>query len=278
MECLHQYFFHNKEIKSSSTFNESFTDTGLSVYEIIRVEQEVPLFITDHLDRLFTSVEILDLKITETKSELQHHIETLIDKNRVVTGKIKLIIHFRNNGIIKEQDLLIYFTPYYFPSAQEYINGVPVGLCKAIRTNPNAKVLNIKARKKANDVIAEAKVFEVLLKDNKGFITEGSRSNIFFIKRNTLYTPFSADVLQGITRKNIFRICKQHNISLVEKNIRLSEIGNYEAAFLSGTSLKVLPIRNIEETSFNTSQKTLKELMLLYNQLIDNYIRKNQLP
>lgn len=272
MECLHQYFFHNREIKSCAEFNESVVDTGLSVYEIIRVEQGVPLFIADHLERLFTSIGILNLNITTTKNELQNDIKSLIKKNNVNTGKIKLIIHFDKN----EQDLFIYFTPYYFPSDKEYKTGVSVGLCKAIRTNPNAKVLNINARKKANNVIAEAKVFEVILMDNNGFITEGSRSNVFFIKENTIFTPFSANVLQGITRKNIFRICKNNNIKLIERDIQQSAIKNYEAAFLSGTSLKVLPIKNIENTSFRPSHKTLKKLMSLYNQLIKNYIKENK--
>ncbi|HSH52229.1 MAG TPA: aminotransferase class IV [Bacteroidales bacterium] len=271
MECLHQYFFHNRKVESCATFNESVEDTGLSVYEIIRVEQGIPLFIADHLERLFTSIGILNLNITATKNELQNDIKSLIEKNKVNTGKIKLIVHFDNK---KERDLFIYLTPYYFPSHKEYNTGVSVGLCKAIRNNPNAKVLNIQARKKANNVIAEAKVFEVILMDNNGLITEGSRSNLFFIKEDTIFTPFSANVLQGITRKNIFHICKNNNIKLIERDIQRSEIKNYEAAFLSGTSLKILPIKNIENTSFNPSNKSLKKLMLLYNQLIENYIEE----
>lgn len=273
MECLHQYFAHNREIKSCAAFNESFLDTGLSVYEIIRVEQGIPLFIAAHLERLFNSGGILNRNIPTTKNELQHDIKLLIEKNNVKTGKIKLIIHFDKH----EQNVFIYFTPYYFPSDEEYQTGVSVGLCKAIRTNPNAKVLNIQAREKANNVIAEAKVFEVILMDNNGFITEGSRSNVFFIKENTIFTPFSAKVLQGITRKNIFRICKNNQIKLLERDIQQSEIKNYEAAFLSGTSLKVLPIKNIENTSFHPSHKTLKKLMSLYNQFIINYIKENKL-
>ena len=274
MECLHQYFFHNRKIKSCAAFNESVVDTGISVYEIIRVEQGIPLFIADHLERLFTSIRLLNLNITTTKNELQNDIRTLIEKNNVNTGKIKLIIHFDNKN---ERDLFIYFTPYYYSSDEEYKTGVSVGICKALRTNPNAKVLNIQARKKANNVIAEAKVFEVILMDNNGFITEGSRSNVFFIKENTIFTPFSANVLQGITRKNIFRICELHNITLIERDIPLSEIGKYEAAFLSGTSLKVLPIKNIENIFFHPSHKTLKKLMFLYNQIIKNYIKENKL-
>ncbi len=278
MECTQQYFFHNKAFKPCKRFKESVMDTGLSVYEMIRVEKSRPLFITDHLDRLFESIRILNLEISNTKDEIQNCIKLLIDKNRVKTGKIKLVIHFNNTDNRKERDLLIYFTSFYFPSEEKYNTGVPVGLCKAIRTNPNAKILNIQARRRANNVIAEAKVFEVILLDNNGFITEGSRSNVFFIKENQIYTPLSGNVLQGITRKNIFRICKKNNIRLIEKDITLSEIKNYDAAFLSGTSLKVLPIKNIEDISFNPSNKTLKKLMLLYNQLIEKYIGENNLP
>ncbi|MFP4025223.1 MAG: aminotransferase class IV [Thiohalospira sp.] len=278
MECIQQYFFHNQKLKPCASFNESVMDTGLSVYEMIRVEQGIPLFITDHLNRLFTSIRILNLKLSRTKSEIENYIKILIDKNRVNTGKIKLVIHFNSNDNNTERDLLIYFTSFYFPSEEEYNTGVPVGLCKAIRTNPNAKILNIQARRRANNVIAEAKVFEVILLDNNGFITEGSRSNVFFIKDTQIYTPLSGKVLQGITRKNIFHICNQNKISLMERDIQLSEIENFDAAFLSGTSLKVLPIKNIENISFNPSNQILQKLMLLYNQLIEKYLEENNLP
>ncbi len=146
-------------------------------------------------------------------------------------------------------------------------------MCKAVRINPNAKVLNIQARQKANNVIVEKKLFEVLLLDVNDFITEGSRSNVFFIKDNVIYTPPGKDVLQGITRKNILHICEQQNLSLIQKNIHLSELENFDAVFLSGTSLKVLPVKNIETHFFGTKNKTLQQLMDLYHVLIKQYIK-----
>lgn len=273
MECIQKYFIHNKEIKSCKSFNESVIESGLSVYEMIRIEKGLPLFIDDHLERLYSSAAIINLVIEEPKQEIEHFIQTLIHKNQVETGKIKLVIHF-NSENISEQDLLIYFTTYYFPSQQEYENGVTVGLCKAIRTNPNAKVLNIQARRRANNIIVENKFFEVLLLDVNDFITEGSRSNVFFIKDNVIYTPPGKDVLQGITRKNILHICKNHDLSVIEKNIHLSELKNFDALFLSGTSLKILPIKNIEKYFFNNKNKTLQKLIDLYNQFIENFIER----
>lgn len=273
MECIQKYFIHNKIIKSCKDFNESVIETGLSVYEIIRVENGLPLFIDDHLERLYTSAAIFNLVIEESGKEIKHFIQTLIHKNQVKKGKIKLVIHF-NSKITSEQNLLLYFTTYYFPSQQEYKNGVTVGLCKAIRTNPNAKVLNIQARRRANNIIVENKFFEVLLLDVNDFITEGSRSNVFFIQDDIIYTPPEKNVLQGITRKNILQICKNHDFSVIEKNIHLSELKKFDALFLSGTSLKILPIKNIEKDFFDTKNNTLQKLMTLYNQLIENYIEK----
>ena len=142
----------------------------------------------------------------------------------------------------------------------------------ALRTNPRAKVLNSDARIIANDTIAEKKLFEVILKDNKGFITEGSRSNIFFIKGNRLITPQEKDVLQGITRLNVLKLCKSEKIELIEKKIHLSEISEMDSAFITGTSLKILPIRNIDSFEFNTQNMTLQKITDLYNDCIEKYL------
>ena len=50
-------------------------------------------------------------------------------------------------------------------------------------------------------LISDNKLYEVLLVDRNGRITEGSRSNVFFVKGNKFYTGPSAMVLVGITRK-----------------------------------------------------------------------------
>ena len=50
------------------------------------------------------------------------------------------------------------------------------------------------------------------MKNNE--ITEGSRSNIFFLKDETLVTAPDNAVLNGITRKHILEICRENSIRL----------------------------------------------------------------
>ena len=273
MECSEGFYLHNFKFKKSESFNDSFIKTGVSVYEVIRIERGIPLFIENHLDRLYRSSEILNLSINEGYCDFESLISELISKNNVLQGKIKIVIHFNSDAILHEKNLLIYFTPHYFPTIEEYENGVKTGICKALRINPKAKVLNTEARIIANNSIAEKKLFEVILLDNEGYITEGSRSNVFFIKENKIITPPEKDVLQGITRLNVLKLCKSEKIEIVEKKIHLSEISEMDSAFITGTSLKILPVRNLDTFEFNTQNMILQRISGLYNNFIENYLK-----
>ncbi|OFX86429.1 MAG: hypothetical protein A2W99_13650 [Bacteroidetes bacterium GWF2_33_16] len=274
MECFQKYFIHNKEIKLCSDFDENLYSKGTSVYEVIRIEQGVALFLEDHLERLFQSAHILNLNIDERFDDIKSTIKELVRINSVLIGKIKLMVHF-NSENNKQHDFLIYFNPHYFPTVQEYKNGVKTGLCTAIRTNPNAKMHNTKARLKANHIIAEKKLFEVILMDKDGFMTEGSRSNVLFISEDSVISALEKDILQGIARKNVKRICLENKIPFIERKIHFNELSQMDALFLTGTSLKVLPVSAFEEIRFSAENPLLHKLMHLYDLKIEKYIKKN---
>ncbi len=279
MECNKEFFIHNFKIKHCTEFDESVFTTGISIYEVIRIEQGIPLFLEDHLNRLFYSADISNLSINESYCDIETLISELIQKNNTNEGKIKLIIRFDKENGSNEQDFLIYFTPHYFPSVEEYEYGVKIGLCRTIRSNPNAKILNTEARRKANNTIVEENLFEVLLINHEGFITEGSRSNIFFIKDNMVITPPEKDVLNGITRKNILKICRLNKIEIIEKKVHYSKLKSMDTMFLTGTSLKALPVRLFEEIEFSTNHKILNRIIELYEESIIRYVSsKDQLP
>jgi len=272
MECFQKYYIHNQQIKPCSDFDENLYSKGTSVYEVIRIEQGVALFLEDHLERLFQSAHILNLNIIDSEDEIKSTIRKLVKINNSLVGKIKLMVHFdaQKNS---QQDFLIYFNPHYFPSSEEYKNGVKTGLCKAVRTNPNAKMHNTEARLKANHIIAEQKLFEVILMDNVGCITEGSRSNVLFISDNSVISAPEKDILQGIARKNVKRICNKNNIGFIERKIKLTDMNRMDAMFLTGTSLKILPVAVFNDVRFKVENPLLARLMQLYDLEIENYVK-----
>ncbi|MGE0088907.1 MAG: aminotransferase class IV [Bacteroidales bacterium] len=272
MECFLKYYIHNNKIQSCDDFNEVLLKTGVSVYEVIRIENGVALFVNDHIERLFNSASILKLNIRADASQIKSTIRKLIEINKTDLGKIKILIHFDSTSKM-QQNILFYFNPHYFPTAEELSNGVTIGFCDAMRDVPNAKMHNTETRRKANQVITESKLFEALLVDNEGYITEGSRSNVLFIRENTVFSAPEQDILQGIARKNVKRICLMNKIPFIEKRIHKDDLYTMEAMFLTGTSLKILPVANLENYSFLTNNPLLTKLITLYDKYIEDYIK-----
>ena len=60
-------------------------------------------------------------------------------------------------------------------------------------------------------------------------------------------------VLNGVTRMNIIKLCKQNNISIKEKEIILSEAQKMDAMFLTGTSLNAIAVKKLNKFEFEGS-------------------------
>ncbi|MBX9702734.1 MAG: aminotransferase class IV, partial [Silvanigrellaceae bacterium] len=84
-----------------------------------------------------------------------------------------------------------------------------------------------------------------LLIDPDGFITEGTGSNFFIIKNNTLISPEPRNILRGISRAYIIELCAQIGIKYQEKNIEPFDVYNADEAFMSGTPFCMLPVTSL---------------------------------
>jgi branched-chain amino acid aminotransferase len=203
--------------------------------------------------------------------EFRHNILELVRLNHIKNGNVKFVL-----GELKKVNQWSFsFIPHSYPSTNDYEQGVNTEFLFAERENPNAKIIQNIVREKANQLIADQNLYEVLLVDRDGLITEGSRSNVFFVKGNRFYTAPAYQVLVGVTRQKVLECLTELGFTIVEEAVLASEIKTYDAAFLTGTSPKVLPVRSIGKQVFNTQLSVVKELMDQYNSLIDNYIKSH---
>jgi branched-chain amino acid aminotransferase len=79
-------------------------------------------------------------------------------------------------------------------------------------------------------------------------------------------------VLSGITRKYIIDICRREGYDLVFEAVKVSELPEFQSAFITGTSPMVLPVKSIEKHLFRTDNDIIRKLILLYRQLADDSI------
>ena len=97
---------------------------------------------------------------------------------------------------------------------------------------------------------------------------------MFFVKDDVFYTAPESKVLVGITRQKVLDCLDYLGYPVREEGVEASKINEFDAAFLTGTSPKVLPIRSIGNLVYGGQPDGVRKLMLRYDQLIDLYINK----
>jgi len=272
-ECLDNLFIHNGKITETSAFDDSFLKNPHYIYEVFRVIDGIALFLEDHLNRLKETCNLSEHCPGFSSGDIYRQVYEVIKANNFSFGNMKMVLYNDDQG---NNHFLIYITSHQYPTPRQFENGVPVALFRGIRANPNAKVMDVRLRNATNLVKEEMEVYETLLVDDEGCITEGSRSNVFFIRNGKVITPPLQDVLPGITRKHIIEVCRNLSLPMVEEKVPARSIVVMEAVFISGTSRKVLPVNRIDNIEFDAHHPVTRQIRNAFNDVVEKYIIYNR--
>jgi len=267
-ECFGKKFILNGKIESSEMFDNSLIYEGNSVYEVIRMVKGSPVFFNDHMERLATSVRLQNRKMLAEPALLKRDIINLTKSEKRKEINLKLVFNYNNES----NNYLVYFIETVYPSEDQYFNGVKGILFYAERQEPGSKVINHKLRSSIFHKLMLDGGYEALLVNEKGEITEGSRSNIFFFKNGTLITAPENKILSGITRKHILEICTENNVNVRFSCVKADKISEYESIFMTGTSPMVLPFCCIDNKLFSVRQPLIAKLRKLYMMRVEESI------
>jgi len=239
---------------------------GFGVYETLRVSNGQVYFLKDHLERLMESAKIIGLEHEFRENDIAKYFNQVILKNNAETCNVKMLLVGAPKN--DEAQLFIICLNPLFLDKKLYHNGATVTTYKYERVFPHAKTLNMLQSYLAYRKAKEVGAYDALLINNDGFITEGTRTNFFCIKDKTIYTPREKDILLGITRKVLLKVAKDNGFEVAEQDIKLSEIANFDGAFISSTSSKIIPIRQVDNVTLNSQPNTLVELMSLFDDFL----------
>lgn len=239
------------------------------IYEVLRIIDGKPIFLENHLKRMKNSFELINEEFTLTYNEISAKIHELIKFENKFYGNIKITYG------IHEKILKVFFVEHSYPCEEMYKEGVKTILYFGERENPNAKIINEDFRGKVTAEIKDKNAYEAILIDKNGYITEGSKSNIFMIKGNVLMTSPTKAVLPGVTRGEIIKIAEKLGIEVKEVEYKYSEIDKLDGMFISGTSPKVLPIKSINNINLDPNNSVIKKLMKEYDNEIIKYIKNH---
>ncbi len=264
----------------------SIQDRGFNfsdgVYEVMYFSGTNVINFQKHLKRLNKSLENLKIKYPFNNSKsLELIIKKLIKLNNQKEGYLYLQITRGNairNHLFPKLAVpnLIIFTFLANLDKKSVLGGVSIGLTDDKRWSR----CDIKSISLLPNVLEKQQAFEKGFYESwqirNNYITEGSTSNAFIVtKKNEIQThPTNNFILGGVTRDSVLEIAKKLSFKVKEKAFSITDLKLCKEAFLTSTTVRILPVVKIEKKNVYNGKPGLitKTLMSKYDDFIKSQI------
>ena len=268
-----------------SVFDHGFL-YGDGIYETLRGYHGVVFEADEHIERLFRSASMIGLEIPKTPDEIKKAIYRTIRANRHKEAYIRISVS-RGPGplgldpsLCSRPTFVIISNPVRKYPERYYKKGVKVVIADTRRNFKGALDPRIKSLNFLNNIIAkreaiERGAYEAVMLNYRGYVAEGTVSNIFFVKDNVLYTPaVGVGILDGITRRLIIDIARDLGIEVRQGRYKRDDIYSADEVFISNTTMEVMPVSEVDDVNVKRQAEKLTGIIHeAYKKKVQEYIK-----
>lgn len=255
---------------------------GDGVFTTLRLQEGIPLFLDQHLERL--TRDCVHLAIPPVESMLlRSDIKSVMgDESR---GVIKLQVTRGSGGrgyrapeiVSPTRVVALHPLPSFLD--QYPTEGIEVRYCQT-RLGINPALAGIKHMNRLEQILArsewsDSRIAEGLMLDHEGYLVEGTMSNLFLVKDGQLRTPLLDRCgVTGVMRSLIIGAADALKIPLRECRLTSKDLDTSDEAFMTNSVMGLWPISRIQEKVFPVGPVTC-ELREWLMQSITNQIKVN---
>jgi len=270
MTMQRQVYLNGKFVPESEAKISIFDSAlmfGDMLFEVTRTFEHVPFLLREHLERLYLGLKILEIDCGMTIDEME---EITLEAVRLNSDCIPPEIDFQITHNVSRGPLGLYssifpegiqptvsincwpLTFHYANLATFYHNGVHCFV--ACQRNVPSQYIDPKIKNRSRIHYQAANLeaarigkdaFAVLL-DERGYLTEGTGSNIFIVKSGCLLTPKAHNILRGVSRHYVVELAEKLEIPCLEGDIEPYDMAGADEAFLTSTPFCMLPVIRFE--------------------------------
>jgi branched-chain amino acid aminotransferase len=231
---------------------------GDGIYETLRAYHGRVLHLSEHLRRLERSAARLQLHLPRTAERLAELIREALQRNRLDEAYVRITVS-RGPGEIgldptlcKTPTLVILaraFRPY---PERLYADGVSMVIARTRRNLPEALPPQVKSLNFLNNILAKmeanaAGVYEAVMLNHAGELTEATTSNLFLVRQGCLYTPaLDCGILDGITRGMVLQLARESGIPSEETHMPVELLYMADECFLTNTTQELMPVTRVD--------------------------------
>lgn len=227
-------------------FNDRVHFFGDGVYEATLARNYKIYALDEHIDRLYRSAAMVDIKIRETKEEMAEILNSLVkkldDHEQLVYWQVTRGTQERNHTYPEDMvgNLWVVLKPARIKNIYEPVSAITAEDTRFLHCN--IKTLNLLPAVLYAQAAERKGVYETILYRNGGRVTECSHSNVHIITNDGVFKTAPTDnlILPGIARAHLIKACRALSIPVDETPFSLEEMmGAAEVLISSSTA----PIR-----------------------------------
>ncbi|WP_085125038.1 branched-chain amino acid aminotransferase [Tistlia consotensis] len=256
-----------------------------AVFEGERAYNGTVFKMTEHHERLHESARILGFTIPWSVEQIDRATDELLAANNIVDGYVRPIA-WRGSEMmgVSAQKNAIHLAiatwewpAYYSPEAR--MQGIRMMFAPYRRPDPKTAPVHSKAAGlymicTLSKHAAENQGYnDALMLDWRGQIAEATGANVFLVQDGKIHTPTPDCFLNGITRRTVMELAREHGYEVIERSILPEELGHTQEVFITGTAAEVTPVREIGEYRFTPGEVTLN-LVEAYDAMVKRSHKK----
>lgn len=236
---------------------------GDGVYEVIPVFSGRPLQQQAHLDRLYRSLQAIELTVQQTCEDWQALFSKLLTLNKAQGDNLSIYLqvtrgvdgkraHGYSDKIVPTVFAMVMPFQPNIQCANDELHDKPTG--RAITMEDRRwKRCDIKSTSLLGALLPYQKahragITESILIDQKGNVTEGASSNVFAVIDGCIVTPPLSDrILGGVTRALVLElVARDRRMSCEERVLTADELQWADEIWITSSSREILPIVELD--------------------------------
>lgn len=213
------------------------------VFETLRVSRGRIFFFRDHVRRMRKSLRVLGIDCPADAPDFLRGAERLLALQKIREGRLRLAV-WRDG---RRPRWCAAAEPYAPPSFRRGFRAA-VSACRVPSAGPGAghKMVRYAPYHAESRKAAAQGYDEALFLNRRGHLVEGSRTNIFWVKGNVVWTPsLKTGCLPGIIRAKVLRLARNNGLVAREGACPLSALFEAEEAFLTNSLIGLAPLLEI---------------------------------
>ncbi|HTG44110.1 MAG TPA: aminotransferase class IV [Verrucomicrobiae bacterium] len=224
---------------------------GDGLFEAVRIYQGEPFLWNDHIARFQSGCETLLLQSPFSGGEILKLVREVIRRNQLTDAMVRFTLSrgpgprgYSPRGADTPTFLLTVSPAQPVPHPFRVI----IASIRLPGQDPFSgfkhlnKLVQVLARAEADSALAH----EALLQNERGFLVEGSSSNLFWIEKGVVCTPPVRGILRGVTRAHVLRLCAELKISTREKQTRPEALLEADGVFVTSCGLEIAEVSSID--------------------------------